>query len=175
MLHSVLPYTAARLSCWRLRHKSVVRVSSGKFLSILNFASSCCHSTLGNGAAVTSIQERVPNQSKCEKLINKGCAGPHLPSPKYGKQPLPWGPSHRLSHFFPTSSCRKRCDVPAFHSNENCIFIPLKSITGWPILNNNTYLFMASSCFLFLSFFSCRNSLFLSFLAWSKFWATRPL
>lgn len=65
-----------------------------------------------NGAALTSIQEQVPNQSKSEKLINKGCTSLHLPSPKYGSQPLPRGPSNHLSHFSPTLSSREPCDVP---------------------------------------------------------------
>lgn len=65
-----------------------------------------------NGAALTSIQEQVPNQSKSEKLINKGCTSLHLPSTKYGNQPLPRGPSNYLSHFSSTSSCREPCDVP---------------------------------------------------------------
>lgn len=65
-----------------------------------------------NGAALTSIQEQVPNQSKSEKLINKGCTSLHLPSPKYGNQPLPRGPSNHLSHFSPNLSCREPCDVP---------------------------------------------------------------
>lgn len=77
---------------------------------------------------MTSIQERVPNQSKSEKLINKGCTSPHLPSPKYGKQPSPRGPSNHLSHFFFTSSCRERCDVLTFCSNYNCTFIPFRPL-----------------------------------------------
>lgn len=51
-----------------------------------------------------------------------------------------------------------------------CFFILISTTSLF-----SSYLLMASSCFLFLSFFSCRNVLFLSFLAWSKFWATRPL
>lgn len=70
-----------------------------------------------NGAVLTSIQEQVPNQSKSEKLINKGCTSLHLPSPKYGNQPLPRGPSNHLSHFYPTSSCREPCDVPELVQN----------------------------------------------------------
>lgn len=52
---------------------------------------------LRNGAVLTSIQGQVPNQSKSEKLINVGCTSPHLPSPKYGKQPLPLGIWSHLS------------------------------------------------------------------------------
>lgn len=126
-----------------------------------------CH--LKNRAAMTSIQGQVPNKSKSEKLIIL-----HRSQSALVQMPLsiksPVSISSWLDHLLHVTPPLSFPIFPALNVFKTYYW-------GFHICKHffSSYLLMASSCFLFFSFFSFRNILFLSFLAWSKFWATRPL
>lgn len=141
-----------------------------------------------HGEVATSIQGQVPNMSKSETLIilyrSRG-APVHTGNPQNiatcycHRDPLATCPNflQPLSEVNPVTSLHLQRRMSRSYTvqyitislcktfvNES-VFPFVKLFMCWL----SSYLLMASSCFLFLSFFSCRNVLFLSFLAWSKF------